>query len=79
MDAHVTWGIELPEECWMRVAERIMESAPTVASILEETDGKEAAENYMTDMGLACMAISHVAKFARDKCRIIPVPDKDMS
>ena len=29
------------------------------------------------DIMLACMALYHVAEFATDKCRIIPLPGKD--
>lgn len=31
----------------------------------------------MADIVLACMALHHVAEFATDKCRIIPLPGKD--
>ena len=35
--------------------------------------GKEDADDVMADIMLACMALYHVAEFATDKCRIIPL------
>lgn len=39
---------------------------------------QEAAKN-LEELGnvLACMALHHVAEFATDKCRIIPLPGKN--
>lgn len=39
--------------------------------------GKEDADALMADIVLACMALHHVAEFATDKCRIIPLPGKN--
>jgi len=71
----ITVGYELPKEVWLEVADRIMEFAPAAAELLQRNGSREAAEDFLTDMKLACQAVCYVAEFARDKCRIITVPD----
>lgn len=40
-----------------------------------EGRGQEDADALMADIVLACIALNHVAEFAVDKCRIIPVSE----
>lgn len=39
--------------------------------------GAEDADELMADIMLACMALHHVAEFATDKCRFVPLPGKN--
>ena len=77
MKARVIWGHELPKETWLSAADNIQKAAPLIANILKKDNiggqGKESAEEFMTDMQLAYTAMLYVAEFARDKCRFIPV------
>jgi len=68
-------GYELPKDVWLGVADRLMEAAPSVVEFLQKNGSMESAEDYLIDMQLAYQAVCYVADFARDKCRIITIPD----
>ena len=72
-------GQELPKEVWLSVAKHLeyisTQGAAFTKAINYEGQGDVDAEDWQNDMMLAIMAVRHVAEFARDKCRIIAVPD----
>ena len=76
----VTWGQELPREVWLRIAENLKGLACTTAEMLmrdnPDGEGKEMANELLVEMQLAYTAVRYVADNARDKCRVLPVPDK---
>ena len=51
--------------------------AKGTATIGMTTRGAEDADELMADIMLACMALHHVAEFATDKCRFVPLPGKN--
>lgn len=54
--------------------------APLAASLRahnKDGRGAEDADELMADIMLACMALHHVAEFATDKCRFVPLPGKN--
>ena len=75
-------GYTVPKE---RLAKEAAEEAwrnwgtcwPLDSETEQDGRGKEDADALMADIVLACMALHHVAEFATDKCRIIPLPGKD--
>ena len=67
-------GYTVPKERWQEAAKNLE------AGFLKQNKdgrGKEDADALMAVIVLACMALHHVAEFATDKCRIIPLPGKD--
>lgn len=77
----ITIGYGLPKQSWLRIAENIKGIALINAAKLKQRNyngrGQQDAEELLTDMYLAEVAIRYVAEFATDKCRIIPVEDKE--
>lgn len=71
----------VPKERWQEAAKNLEELGNVLAAgfLKQNKDGrgKEDADALMADIVLACMALHHVAEFATDKCRIIPLPGKD--
>ena len=74
-------GYTLPKERWQEAAKNLEELGNVLAAgfLKQNKDGrgKEDADALMADIVLACMALHHVAEFATDKCRIIPLPGKN--
>ena len=74
-------GYTVPKERWQEAAENLEELGNVLAAgfLKQNKDGrgKEDADALMADIVLACMALHHVAEFAADKCRIIPLPGKN--
>lgn len=74
-------GYTVPKEHWQEAAKNLEELGNVLAAgfLKQNKDGrgKEDADDIMADIMLACMALYHVAEFATDKCRIIPLPGKD--
>lgn len=70
-------GYTLPKERWQEAAKNLEELGNVLAAgfLKQNKDGrgKEDADALMADIVLACLALNHVAEFAVDKCRIIPV------
>lgn len=68
---------ELPQEVWTQAAGRVLQFGMTMAAQVEAKNfagrGKQDADDLMTDIQLAYTAMMYVAKFAKDKCRIITV------
>lgn len=68
-------------ERWQEAAKNLEEMGNVLAAgfLKQNKDGrgKEDADALMADIVLACMALHHVAEFATDKCRIIPLPGKN--
>lgn len=80
MNCKVTIGYELPKERWLAAAEDLRQTGPIIAQRLQainfEGKGKQDAEDFMTDILLACTALNYVSECATDKCRFVPIPDK---
>lgn len=74
-------GYTLPKERWQEAAKNLEDlgNALTAGLRAQNKDGlgAEDADALMADIVLACMALHHVAEFATDKCRIIPLPGKN--
>ena len=73
-------GYTLPKERWIEAAQNLEDLGNVLANNLlamnREGRGQEDADALMADVVLACIALNHVAEFAVDKCRIIPVSDR---
>ncbi|MGI6027875.1 MAG: hypothetical protein ACOX81_00515 [Candidatus Heteroscillospira sp.] len=73
-------GYTLPKERWIEAAKNLEDLGNVLANNLlamnREGRGQEDADALMADVVLACIALNHVAEFAVDKCRIIPVSDR---
>ena len=69
-------GYTVPKERWQEAAKNLEELGNVLAAGFLKQN-KEDADALMADIVLACMALHHVAEFATDKCRIIPLPGKD--
>ena len=73
-------GYTLPKERWIEAAKNLEDLGNVMANNLlamnREGRGQEDADALMADVVLACIALNHVAEFAVDKCRIIPVSDR---
>ena len=76
-DAKIEIGYAMPKERWNEAAENLMQVGLLFATYSRvqnyEGRGKEAADEWMADVTLACTALRYVAEFAADKCRMIPV------
>lgn len=74
-------GYTLPKERWQEAAKNLEDLGNALAASLRAHNkdglGEEDADELMADIMLACMALHHVAEFATDKCRIIPLPGKN--
>ena len=74
-------GYTLPKERWQEAAKNLEDLGNALAASLRARNkdglGAEDADALMADIVLACMALHHVAEFATDKCRIIPLPGKN--
>ena len=72
-------GYTLPKERWIQAAKNLEDLGNVLANNLlamnREGRGQEDADALMADVVLACIALNHVAEFAVDKCRIIPVSE----
>lgn len=70
-------GYTLPKERWIQAAKNLEDLgnvlAPGLLAMNGDGRGQEDADVLMADIVLACLALNHVAEFAVDKCRIIPV------
>ena len=76
-------GYTVPKERWQEAAKNLEELGNVLAAgfLKQNKDGrgKEDADALMADIVLACMALHHVAEFATDKCRIIPLPGTEVN
>lgn len=72
-------GYALPKERWLEAADNLLTVGTYVAEILKvsncEGRGKQHTMRWLEDVSLACTALCYVAKFATDKCRIVPLPE----
>lgn len=73
-------GYTMPKERWIEAAKNLEDLGNVLANNLlavnSEGRGQEDADALMADFVLACIALNHVAEFAVDKCRIIPISDR---
>ena len=73
-------GYTLPKERWIEAAKNLEDLGNVLANNLlamnRDGRGQEDADALMADVVLDCIALNHVAEFAVDKCRIIPVSDR---
>ena len=74
-------GYTLPKERWQEAAKNLEDLGNALAAGLRAQNkdglGAEDADALMADIVLACMALHHVAEFATDKCRLVPLPGKN--
>lgn len=74
-------GYTVPKERWQKAAENLQDLGNVLAAGLlrqnRDGRGQEDADDLMADIVLACMALHHVAEFAVDKCRIIPLSEQN--
>lgn len=72
-------GYALPKERWLEAADNLQTVGASIAEILKAIDpegrGEQDAQDWLTDVSLACTALIYVAELAADKCRIIPLPE----
>lgn len=72
-------GQELPKEVWIGVYKRLdflrVHGARFMQIINYEGQGEQDAIDWENDIVLAMQAVLHVAEFARDRVRIVPIPD----
>lgn len=70
-------GYTVPKERWIEAAKNLEDLGNVLAgnllAINGDGRGQEDADALMADIVLACLALNHVAEFAVDKYRIIPV------
>lgn len=70
-------GYTVAKERWLEAAKNIGELGEVIGAYLihanKDGRGQEDADELAADIILACMALHHVAEFAVDKCRIIPI------
>lgn len=70
-------GYTIPRERWLQAAKNLEDLGNRLAGFLVHINGdgrgQADADALMADIVLACLAINHVAEFAVDKCRIIPI------
>ena len=70
-------GYTVPKERWIEAAKNLEDLGNVLAgnllAINGDGRGQEDADALMADIVLACLELNHVAEFAVDKCRIIPV------
>lgn len=73
-------GYTVPKERWQEAAKNLEDLGNALAAGLRAQNkdglGAEDADALMADIVLACMALHHVAEFATDKCRFVPLPGK---
>lgn len=78
-DVKIEIGYALPKETWEAAADHLEEAGELVAMwFLKENfegRGQEDAEAWLADVMLASTALRYVAEFAREKCRMLPVPN----
>lgn len=78
-DVKIEIGYALPKEEWEKASDNLEQVGKIMAMWLLKKNfegrGKEDAEEWMSDVTLACAALRYVAEFAADKCRMIPVQD----
>ena len=72
-------GQALPPEVWREARDNLSEAFPYVARFMRtvnfEGRGQEDEQEFMFHAALAIQAMTYVAEFASDKCRIIVLPD----
>lgn len=70
-------GYTVPKERWIEAAKNLEDLGNVLAgnllAINGDGRGQADADALMADIVLACLTLNHVAEFAVDKCRIIPV------
>lgn len=74
-------GYTVPKERWQEAAKNLEDLGNVLAAGFRNRNrdgrGQEDADDLMADIVLACMALYHVAEFAVDKCRIIPLSEQN--
>ena len=74
-------GATLPKDVWLEARDNLQELFGMIAAWLERANvdgmGKQDTEEFTTHAMLALSAMTYVAEFARDKCRIIVLPKKE--
>lgn len=75
----VEFGYTVPKERWQQAARNLEDLGNVLVSNLLTVNGdgrgQEDADALAADITLACLALNHVAEFAVDKCRIIPISE----
>ncbi|MDR1572803.1 MAG: hypothetical protein LBS24_00635 [Clostridiales Family XIII bacterium] len=73
---------ELSQEEWERAAQSIIQVSGFIATYLKQVNrdgrGDDDAEDFITDIQLAVLAMRYVARYARDKCVIVTVPNDEV-
>ena len=80
MNAKIEVGQTLPRETWLGARDDLEKVFPFFGEYLRrinyEGKGEQDKEEFLAEAQLAIQALTYVAEFAADKCRIIVLPDK---
>ena len=80
MNAKIEVGQTVPRETWLAVRDDLAEVFPYIGELFRrmnyEGKGEQDKEEFLAEAQLAIQALTYVAEFAADKCRIIVLPDK---
>ena len=73
-------GQTLPRSTWLAVRDDLAQVFPYIGELFQrmnyEGKGEQDKEEFLAEGQLAIQALTYVAEFATDKCRIIVLPDK---
>lgn len=73
-------GQALPSKVWLQVRDDLAQAFPAIAEILRRMNcdgkGEQDKQEFLAEAQLAMQALTYVAEFAADKCRIIVLPDE---
>lgn len=72
-------GQALPKETWLNVRDDLSEAFVYFGEYLKQINfegkGEQDKEEFLAEAQLAIQAMTYVAEFASDKCRIVVLPD----
>lgn len=76
-------GQSLSRETWLAVRDDLAQAFPLIGEYLRlinyQGKGEQDKQEFLAEAQLALQALTYVGEFAADKCRIIVLPDKELS